>query len=88
MYLRPKKNLAGNQRSMVYEMKENDINIDTGIDVIIYKLAETMKNIVEFKQLVSAVRKIELTMGDGIKKMIKAEASIVVNLSQLLDWNK
>jgi len=39
-----------------------------------------------FKQLVGAVRKIELAMGDGIKKTIEAEASIADNLRQHLDW--
>jgi len=35
-----------------------------------------------FKQLVGAVRKIELAMGDGIKKTIEAEAHIAANLRQ------
>jgi len=39
-----------------------------------------------FKQLVGAVRKIELAMGDGIKKIIEAEAPIAANLRQHLDW--
>jgi N-acetylneuraminate synthase len=39
-----------------------------------------------FKQLVGAVRKIELAMGDGIKKTIEAEESIAANLRQHLDW--
>ena len=39
-----------------------------------------------FRQLVGAVRKIELAMGDGIKKTIEAEASIAANLRQHLDW--
>ncbi len=39
-----------------------------------------------FKQLVGAIRKIELAMGDGIKKMIEAEAPIAANLRQHLDW--
>jgi N-acetylneuraminate synthase len=39
-----------------------------------------------FRQLVGAVRKIELAMGDGIKKTIEAEASIAENLRQHLDW--
>ncbi len=39
-----------------------------------------------FKQLVGAVRKIELAMGDGIKKTIEAEAPIAENLRQHLDW--
>ena len=38
------------------------------------------------KQLVGAVRKIELAMGDGIKKTIEAEAPIAENLRQHLDW--
>ena len=38
-----------------------------------------------FKQLVGAVRKIELAMGDGIKKIIEAEAPIAANLRQHLD---
>jgi N-acetylneuraminate synthase len=41
---------------------------------------------VGFRQLVGAVRKIELAMGDGIKKMIEAEAPIAANLRQHLDW--
>jgi N-acetylneuraminate synthase len=41
-----------------------------------------------FKQLVGAVRKIELAMGDGIKKTIEAEAPIAENLRQHLDWRK
>ena len=39
-----------------------------------------------FKQLVGAIRKIELAMGDGIKKTIEAEAPIAENLRQHLDW--
>jgi len=39
-----------------------------------------------FKQLVGAVRKIELAMGDGIKKTIEAERPITANLRQHLDW--
>ena len=39
-----------------------------------------------FKQLIGAVRKIELAMGDGIKKTIEAEAPIAANLRQHLDW--
>ena len=39
-----------------------------------------------FKQLVGAVRKIELAMGDGIKKSIEAEASIAKKLREHLDW--
>lgn len=41
-----------------------------------------------FRQLVGAVRKIELAMGDGIKKTIEAEAPIAANLRQHLDWQK
>lgn len=41
-----------------------------------------------FKQLVGAVRKIELAMGDGIKKTIEAEAPIAKNLRQHLDWSR
>jgi len=39
-----------------------------------------------FRQLVGAVRKIELAMGDGIKKTIEAEIPIAENLRQHLDW--
>jgi len=39
-----------------------------------------------FRQLVGAVRKIELAMGDGIKKTIEAETSIAKNLRQHLSW--
>jgi len=41
-----------------------------------------------FRQLVGAVRKIELAMGDGIKKTIEAETPIAENLRQHLDWEK
>ena len=41
-----------------------------------------------FKQLVGAIRKIELAMGDGIKKIIEAEAPIAANLRQHLDWQQ
>jgi len=41
-----------------------------------------------FKQLVGAVRKIEVAMGDGIKKTIEAEAPIAKNLRQHLDWQQ
>ncbi len=41
-----------------------------------------------FRQLVGAVRKIELAMGDGVKRTIEAEAPIAENLRQHLDWNK
>jgi N-acetylneuraminate synthase len=39
-----------------------------------------------FKQLVGAIRKIELAMGDGVKRTIEAEAPIAANLRQHLDW--
>jgi N-acetylneuraminate synthase len=39
-----------------------------------------------YRQLVGAVRKIELAMGDGIKRTIEAEMSIAKNLRQHLDW--
>jgi N-acetylneuraminate synthase len=39
-----------------------------------------------FKHLVGAVRKIELSMGDGVKKIIEGEAAIAANLRQHLDW--
>jgi N-acetylneuraminate synthase len=35
-----------------------------------------------FKQLIGAIRKIEVAMGDGIKKMIEAEALVAKNLRQ------
>jgi N-acetylneuraminate synthase len=38
-----------------------------------------------FRQLVGAVRKIEIAMGDGIKKVIEAEAPIAANLRQHLN---
>jgi len=38
------------------------------------------------KQLVGAVRKIEIAIGDGIKKTIDDEAPIADNLRQHLDW--
>jgi len=41
-----------------------------------------------FRLLVGAVRKIELAMGDGIKKVIEAETPIAENLRQHLDWKK
>jgi len=41
-----------------------------------------------FKHLVGAVRKIEVAMGDGIKKTIEAEAPVAENLRQHLDWKK
>jgi N-acetylneuraminate synthase len=37
-----------------------------------------------FRQLVGAVRKIELAMGDGVKKIIEAEIPIAKNLRQHL----
>ncbi len=40
-----------------------------------------------FKHLVGAVRKIELAMGDGIKKILKEEMPIAENLRQHIDWN-
>ena len=40
-----------------------------------------------FKQLVGAIRKIELAMGDGVKRTYEAEAPIAVNLRQHLDWS-
>jgi len=39
-----------------------------------------------FRNLIGAVRKIEVAMGDGIKKTIEAEAPIAANLRQHLDW--
>jgi len=39
-----------------------------------------------FRQLVGSVRKIELAMGDGIKKTIEAEGPIAKNLRQHLNW--
>jgi len=41
-----------------------------------------------FRQLVGAVRKIELAIGDGVKKTIEAETPIAENLRQHLDWKK
>ena len=38
------------------------------------------------RQLIGAVRKIEVAMGDGVKKTIEAEAPIAANLRQHLDW--
>ncbi len=40
-----------------------------------------------FKQLVGAIRKIELAMGDGVKRTYEAEAPIAKNLRQHLDWS-
>ena len=37
------------------------------------------------RQLVGAVRKIELAMGDGVKRVIEGEAPIAVNLRQHLN---
>ena len=39
-----------------------------------------------FRQLVGAVRKIELAMGDGVKRIYKAEKPIAANLRQHLNW--
>ena len=39
-----------------------------------------------FRQLVGAVRKIEVAMGDGVKKTIEAETPIAENLRQHFDW--
>jgi len=39
-----------------------------------------------FRQLVGAVRKIEVAMGDGVKRTYEAEAPIAENLRQHLDW--
>ena len=41
-----------------------------------------------FRQLIGAVRKIELAVGDGIKRTIAAEAPIAANLRQHLDWRQ
>jgi N-acetylneuraminate synthase len=38
------------------------------------------------RQLVGAVRKIELAMGDGVKKIIDAEVPIAIKLREHLDW--
>ena len=38
------------------------------------------------RQLIGAVRKIEVAMGGGVKKTIEAEAPIAANLRQHLDW--
>ena len=40
-----------------------------------------------FIQLIGAVRKIEIAMGDGVKKTIPEEAPIAKNLRQHLNWN-
>jgi N-acetylneuraminate synthase len=39
------------------------------------------------RQLIGAVRKIEIAMGDGIKRDIKEEAPIAANLRQHLVWS-
>ncbi|MBT5399186.1 N-acetylneuraminate synthase [bacterium] len=39
-----------------------------------------------FRQLVGAVRKIELAMGDGVKRTYESEIPIANNLRQHLDW--
>ena len=41
---------------------------------------------VGFRQLVGAVRKIELAMGDGVKRIYEAEKPIAANLRQHLNW--
>ena len=41
-----------------------------------------------FRELIGAVRKIELALGDGIKKTIEDEKPIAENLRQHLDWKK
>ncbi|MDB0021100.1 N-acetylneuraminate synthase family protein [Candidatus Pseudothioglobus singularis] len=41
-----------------------------------------------FRQLVGAVRKIELAMGDGIKTITEEESSIAEKLRQHIDWVK
>ena len=38
------------------------------------------------RQLVGAVRKVELAMGDGVKKVIEEETPIAKNLRQHLNW--
>jgi N-acetylneuraminate synthase len=38
-----------------------------------------------FRQLVGAIRKIELALGDGVKKIIEEEAPIAKNLRQHLN---
>jgi N-acetylneuraminate synthase len=40
----------------------------------------------DFKQLVSSVRKIELSMGDGVKRFYEAEIPVADNLRQHLKW--
>jgi len=39
-----------------------------------------------FKQLVGAVRKIEVAMGDGVKRIVEDEIPIAKNLRQHLKW--
>jgi N-acetylneuraminate synthase len=39
-----------------------------------------------FRQLIGAVRKIEIAMGDGLKRINQAEIPIAQNLRQHLDW--
>lgn len=39
-----------------------------------------------FRQLIGAVRKIELAVGDGVKRVYEAEKPIAKNLRQHLDW--
>ena len=39
-----------------------------------------------FRQLIGAVRKIEVAMGDGVKRIYEAEAPIAANLRQHLGW--
>ena len=39
------------------------------------------------KLLVGAVRKIEVAMGNGIKKTIKSELAIAKNLRQHIKWD-
>ena len=41
-----------------------------------------------FVQLIGAIRKIEIAMGDGVKKIIPEEAPIAKNLRQHLDWKQ
>ena len=40
------------------------------------------------RQLVGAVRKIELAMGDGVVRVLDEEVPIADNLRQHLDWKK
>ena len=41
-----------------------------------------------FKQLVGGVRKIEVAMGDGIKRVYESEKPIADKLRQHIDWKK